>query len=213
MATGSDTGLFRAIARETGRTGDEEGRRGADHRGVDGEGVHLKMSASRRDTEAYFADSRRDVGRDYDKETFRYSGKDDDLDYKEVKKEAKAEFRKIKESAVRVYEKRLEEARGEFLRNAVRSREQYQLAKDGARRELEQLLADAREQYEFTIDMARDLKVGLRGLTAGGGRSKKTTRKIAKEVEASVGRGNGRSRAANLDEELRQAMLHKGGDA
>lgn len=203
MATGSDTGLFRAITPETGRKGDGGTVPVPGRRNRDGEGMRRRMSASRRETEAYFADSRRD------ERPGRSADKGDAIDYKEVKKEAKAEYRKIKESAAKAYEERLDDARGEFLRSAVRSREEYQLAKDGAREELDQLLSDAREQYEFTVDMARDLKVGIKGAPAGGGRSKKTTRKIAKAVDAGNTRRIGRRKAPSLDEELRQVMFEE----
>lgn len=127
MATASDSGLFRAISPEAGRTGDDGAVRAPARRSKDGEGMRRRMSASRRETEAYFADSRRQ------ELPGRTASKGDTIDYKEVKKEAKAEYRKIKESAAQAYKERLEEARGEFLRNAVRSREQYQLAGKGRR--------------------------------------------------------------------------------
>lgn len=82
---------------------------------------------------------------------------DDPIDYKAIKKEAKTEFKRLKENATKKYERRLGEARGEFLRSAVSSQEKYRTEMRDARDEMDEIVVQAREQYEFTLDMVRDL--------------------------------------------------------
>lgn len=169
MAARNEAGLYMAVQADTVRTDDGTRRERGDTkiRGVDGEevsGSHSRMTASRRETEAYLADARNVRGRKH-----REGGAASvSLDYKAIKKEAKTEYRKIKEGASRVYERRLEDAQMEFLRHAARSRREYRDARERAREEMRQLLQDAREQYEFTLDMARDMRPGTKRRISGG---------------------------------------------
>lgn len=170
------------IAPETGGM-DDTGRMRDPDTG-DGESMRKRMTASRRNTEAYFAVPRDEKACEGETELCPRGAKAIvEIDYKAVKREAKTEYRKIKVCAARAYEKKLDEARDRFLRNTLHLREDYRSLKEKAREELRQLLTDARERYEFTVDMVRDMRIGPKKGRAGGV-SKKTTRKIMKIAAA-----------------------------
>lgn len=76
--------------------------------------------------------------------------------YRDVKREAKDEFRRKKDSATGLYEKRLQQARQEMLRSTARCGEAFREAQRRAREEFDVALADAKEQYSFTVEIAKD---------------------------------------------------------
>lgn len=76
--------------------------------------------------------------------------------YKEVKKEAKAEFKDIAGDLNKSYERSLEDAQRQYLDNAEWSKEIYENAKREARDRYEKAVQVAKSTYEFTVDIARE---------------------------------------------------------
>lgn len=91
-------------------------------------------------------------------EVLRSVGRQGDLkeNFREIKKEAKAEFKQSKSIATKMYEKSLDEAKSNYVVNAKMSREAYERSKDIARENYEKALKLAKDDYEFTVDIAKD---------------------------------------------------------
>lgn len=131
-------------------------------------------------------------------------------DYRDLKKEAKAEYKQARDLVTKDYEQRVVEAKREYLEDSVSLRERFQNVRDKAREEYRNALDTAKNEYELTVDIAKDQYKTLRKETT------KMYKKGKKGIDVAESPGpRGKIESAptrvimRLDEEIRKVSAKK----